>query len=61
MFVLSPIICREPSFRNIYSYLTSKLQLDGQGFEELLMLENGISSIQGEYQSDSEKLYKNGD
>ena len=56
MFVLSPIICREPSFRNIYSYLTSKLQLDGQGFEELLMLENGFSSIQEEYQSDSEKL-----
>ena len=56
MFVLSPIICREPSFRNMYPYLTSKLQLDGQGFEELLMLENGISSIQEEYQSDSEKL-----
>ena len=44
MFVLSPILSREPNFGKIHLILTGELQFDGPGFEAVLMLENGISS-----------------
>ena len=44
MFVLSPILSREPNFGKMHLKLTGKLECDGQDFEAVLMLKNGISS-----------------
>ena len=44
MFVLSSKLSRETSFVKMHLKLTGKLQFDGQEFEAVLMLENGISS-----------------
>ena len=44
MFVLSSILSRETSFGKMHLKLTRKLQFDGQGFEAVLILEDGINS-----------------
>ena len=44
MFVLSSILSRETNFGKMQVKLTDKLQFDGEGFEAVVMLENGISS-----------------
>ena len=44
MFVLSSILSRETNFGKTHLKVTGKLQFDGQGFEAMLMLENGIGS-----------------
>ena len=44
MFVLSSILFRETNFGKTHLKITGKLQFDGQGFEAVFMLENGIGS-----------------
>ena len=44
MFVLSSKLSRETNCGKMQLKLTRKFQFDGQGFEAVLMLENGISS-----------------
>ena len=39
-----PLYFVEPNFKKMHLKLTRKLQFDGQGFEAVLMLENGNSS-----------------
>ena len=56
MFVLSPLICREPCLGDMFLKFNKQTLFNGQGFKAALMVEKGIESNYKEYQSNSVRL-----